>query len=164
MSVLDFEFEKPGSLQYEQTIDEGDKTVVYTAQACNLYFDGTNDIRGGVSLKKEICWQETFDSTRIRFCRKLWPFKLVTEAKSRQKRKLVWQFASTMGSHHYYFYEGRPSRTYRNVIKGIATEKGHILTDKLLDLMFGPIDAEIKKLYEDIKAFEERHSDVINTK
>lgn len=158
MHDLDFRFEMPKSISHKEVVIplENCPAFRYTADAVKPWFDGVSSIRGGVSIRKE---EETTAFVPVRRFG-FWRTRLATAKTVRvTRRRVVWEFRTRFNCFYYYLCDS-PNDGYRKEIAGLAINGGIVLTDELMDMMFGPIDAKIRELFEMVKRLSEGDSSV----
>lgn len=155
-------FQFTDSFVNEMEVIDGDRTFSYIGRAHNLFMDGL-DIRGAVSLEKVEKITETkrvkvkvggFFSRQYRYRETV----VVTE-------KQVWLVDTGKDNNGWacdYFVSRGESRTerdqgytYRGALIGKLANNKILVSDALLDAVFGPIDQKLLEVYNTVKNFGE---------
>jgi len=141
-------FEFPREITNEIEVRYGDCVIMYRGTAFGLYLDGIEDVRGGARIEK-------FEKTTVARPPKkkwsFWPFSYTLVPQSpTEKFRCVWEI-EPHNKHFYYVFDRRictemESYQYRGGLAAEATAQNIILTQKLLNELFGPIDAKIAEM------------------
>ncbi len=140
----------------EINLNKQKEHVVYVGIAKNLYWDELNDdlsIRGGATLSKYIVRKSTKKRPRLQNIpmRRMW-----LENVPVLKYHPVWSICTNYNS-DYFISSGKPQKNtgegYRKSLKGAALKKGLVLSEQLIEAVFGPIDDELMKQYDEAKEF-----------
>ena len=125
--------------------------TVYVGEAKELYFEIDNDIRGTATLSR----YDIIKSTKIkRRLVKFLPPTIESKEISVETEKLVWVFRSDKYNNKFFTSRGesidkQANYGYKAGIASDAFDKGVTLSNKLLDMVFGPIDAKMRELYQE---------------
>lgn len=140
-------------LHNEVVIEDGDQRVKYVADAFGIQLGG-DSVHGCYTLKrydqKKVV---TITKERVGFLR----YKTVEVSEIRDT--LVWTAGdSNLRMKSLIIFMGKVIgvniyTSIRNDIKANAGNDGIILSDKLLDLAFGPIEQQLFKKYQEIKDY-----------
>ncbi|MBS3140656.1 hypothetical protein J4405_00760, partial [Candidatus Woesearchaeota archaeon] len=119
-----------------------------------IHFNSRNEVNGKASLSKF----ERIEGTKTERVRTSWiPSRHETKVVPYKNEILIWTFDTGCG----FGYEntgllvnlgsGTLTSRYKDEIK-VAAANSHIgLSDRLMDLVFGPIDARILEIYNDFR-------------
>ncbi|MBW2990226.1 hypothetical protein KY348_00815 [Candidatus Woesearchaeota archaeon] len=152
ISELELKFEgksilnKDNTLVNELKVEDGDNTIFYLGEMGGLYFDSDLDVRGKVALSRRDKRIETVKKKRLA---RVFPPKIKVKEVPVKRKYLIWSFSTH--DTEYMVYGGRSNWSskcgYRSIIKKKALAKGIVLKDKLLDVVFGPMEREIMEWY-----------------
>ncbi len=137
-------------------LDKQNEYEVYVGIARNLYWDESNNdlsIRGGATLSKYIKRKSTRKRPRLA---NILPPIMWLEDVPVLKYHHVWSICTDYNS-DYFISSGKPQKNtgegYRKSLKGAALKKGLVLSEQLIGAVFGPIDDELMKQYDEAKEF-----------
>ena len=149
---LDARLSKIKDLRNEVVIPTDKEIAVYVGEAIDLSFDGMDDdIRGTARLSKYERIKGTRNKTKLI---QLFPPKFQTREVPFVKDRKIWMIDSWNSCNYSFLSHGKLrtgydcSSDYRTALKVEATNHGLILSHKLFEIVFGPIDSKIMEMYK----------------
>ncbi len=131
-------------LRNELLIPMEGKIAVYVGLASNLETSGP--VNEYASMKG-YGWLFRFDRTEKSKKELIRWFPPKYEIKTSLEDKKIWEIK---GFHHF-LWNGELNSDYKGFLKKEALKEGVTVSDKLLDLVFGPIEAQILEMYHDLR-------------
>ena len=156
---LERRLDRPTYLRNEVLVPiENGVTAVYVGEVTKIYCEELN-IRGGAKLSR---YDRTVGVRRSRRLAKWFPPRIERVEEPVTHDQLVWSMATDSES-KFFLSDGTPTNgygdhEYRGGLSVAATKAGILLSPELFDLVFCPIDAEIKKLHEIAKSTSDEGS------
>ena len=153
VSDLETRFELPYALNNRLEIPEGDTVAIYKGDVCNLEFDRIF-LSGYATLTKYIEIRGVREYKRIV---SLIPFKRTTEIiPVVNSNQFCWKvYSSRLDCNPKYFIvDGKIMKygfnDYKSALKANAANQGIGITEKLIDLVFEPIDQQLLQKYREV--------------
>ena len=148
---LDARLNQIKDLRNEVVVPTDEEIAVYVGEAIGLHFEGMDDdIRGTARLSKYERTEGIRNKTKLI---QLFPPKFQTQEVPFVKDRRIWMIHSSTICNYSFLSHGELrtgydcSSDYRTALKGEATNHGLILSHKLFEMVFGPIDSEIMEIY-----------------
>ena len=141
MEELERSLEFPTYFSNQFEVQEADGSIsIYKAEAFRLYMDCSDNIRGGAFIIK---YKKRTVNKKKGWLSKFFNPKPVSNEE-------IWSFCTDRFEYFIYLGQTKDERDkgYSSSLIGAAANQKIVLTRKLLDLAFGPIDAKIKKHYD----------------
>lgn len=151
---LELEFDIPKDLENKIIVKENDQIVEYVGRIYNLHIRPDSSFFGNITLTKSILTNEK----KKKFVR-LFPPTL--ELTTVTKRKKLWEIKKD--PHRWYSFgtllSGNYDKAgYRQHFKNLALNAKKLLTNNLLEAVFGPLDKQLEKIYTTLKKEKDSNS------
>lgn len=129
-------------LKNEVVIPAEGKSIVYVGEAQDLK---TSDPVGGLDyIKGEVSLSRYDRVEKLERTFKWFPPRYQIQSVLKDER--IWK----IDKFAFFVWGGKLDSEYRNVLKKEALSEGITISDKLIELVFGPIDAEIMGMYQEL--------------
>lgn len=133
------------NLKNEMVVRDSDKLSVYVGEAKYLWICAGTDVVGRAVLTR---YDRELRMKQKRKVDRWFPLTIKKEEMTVTKDKKIWSVDSSEYDTAHFVYNGKTVFQYRDMLKSRSKWEGVKLSDKLLDMIYSPIDRQIMDWYQ----------------